>query len=85
MKARVNHINRSNHLLKTMDDDILIQRKHSTDPFHIPHSFYHDYITTLIIRASGIQRSTISTKLSRSRDYRRIVHRLLSFDWGGGG
>lgn len=50
MKARVNHINRSNHLLKTMDDDILIQRKHSTDLFHIPHSFYHDYITTLIIR-----------------------------------
>lgn len=50
MKARVNNINHSNYLLKTVDDDILIQRKHSTDPFHIPHGFYHDYITTLIIR-----------------------------------
>lgn len=39
MKAHVNHINRSNHLLKTVDNDILIQRKHSTDPFHIPYGF----------------------------------------------
>lgn len=81
MKARVNHINRFESLTQNSgrwhpDPEKTFNRSFSHTTRFLSRLYYNTYYSR-----SGIQRSTISTKLLRSRDYRRIVHRLLSFDW----